>query len=242
MLFLLFNPICNKRICKWFFYTFKNMKHTQAILIISVIINLLLALVILIAVIRYHNEIYKKITAHKSYNIVMFGNSLTAHCNWSRELKRSDVRNSGFPGYTTFNYLQILEKHVINHKPKLCFIEGGINDIGLGISQEYIQKNYRIIIEKLLKNNIEPVLQSTLYVNYEWEITNQATKIKVDSLNDFLQNLAIEKKLTYIDLNRLLSENGKLKSQFQVDGLHLNNNAYKIWAEEVEKILKKKKF
>ncbi len=216
------------------------MKNIQTTLLISLILNLILLAIIAIAVIRYRTEIIKKLTENKTYTIVMFGNSLTAHGNWSSELKRGDVRNAGFPGFTTFNYLHVIDKSVIRHKPKLCFIEGGINDLGVSVPIECIEKNYSILVEKLQNHKVEPVLQSVLYVNYPWEITNQTTNAQVDTLNNFLRTLAKEKNLTYIDLNAQLSENGKLKSEYHTDGIHLNKKAYKIWASAVNKVLKEK--
>lgn len=216
------------------------MKHIQISLLISLVFNVLFAAIIAFAAFRFRAEIYKKLTANRTYTIVMFGNSLTDHGKWSSELKRSDVRNSGFPGFTTFNYFHVIDKHVIRHQPKLCFLEGGINDLGLGVPIESIKRNFRIIVDKLLSNKIEPVIQSVLYVNYPWEITNQTTNTQVDSLNHFLRNLAEEKNLTFVDINRRLSENGKLKSEYHLDGLHLNKKAYKVWAEEVNKVLKEK--
>lgn len=216
------------------------MKKMQTLLILSLILNLFLAAVFALAAYRYRHEISKKLTSRKTYTVVMFGNSLTSHGNWTRELNRNDVRNAGTAGYNTYNLLQAVDKHVIRHKPKICFVEGGINDLGLGVPVEDIAKNFRLIVDKLQKNNIEPVLQSTLYVHYPWKITNKTTNAQVDSLNNFLSNLAIEKNINFLDLNIRLTENGLLKKEYHVDGLHLNEKAYKIWAEEVNKVLKTK--
>ena len=106
--------------------------------------------------------------------------------------------------------------------------------------------NYQSIVDSLLKHQIEPVLQSNYYVQYpsgsaiNYPNASETILInsQVDSLNNYLSNLAIKKGVKYIDLNQYFSENGKLKKELSSDGFHLNDHGYKIWAREVEKVLK----
>ncbi len=218
------------------------MKNLQLAFSISMIINVILIVCVGVLLYLFHDEIYRKITKNKKFTVVMFGNSLTSHCNWSESLNRRDVLNSGLPGFTTYNFIHALDKHVIKHAPKICFVEGGINDLGVEIPVSEIQKNYRKIISVLIQNKIEPVLQSVLYIDYPQAEVTQQINAQVDSLNVFLKKIAQENNLTYIELNKNLSENGRLKMEFHVDGLHLNKKAYKIWADEVNKILKEKRY
>lgn len=174
------------------------------------------------------------------YNIVMFGNSITAHGKWSQVLHRNDVKNSGTPGFTTSHFVWIIQQEVLQYHPKICFLEGGINDIGAGIPLARIYRNYQSLVDTLLAHKIEPVLQSTMYVNHPDEAVNIADNAMVDSLDIYLQELAKSRKLTYIDLNKHFSANKRLKKEYTVDGVHVIQDAYKIWAKEVEAVLKER--
>ena len=65
--------------------------------------------------------------------IIMVGNSITYGGDWTTLLDRSDVTNWGIPGYTT-QQLSWTIKNIIPKKPEICFLEGGINDLSLGIT------------------------------------------------------------------------------------------------------------
>ena len=63
----------------------------------------------------------------------MFGNSITANGKWGDGLNRLDVKNSGTGGFTTSHFVWTINDQVLQYHPKICFLEGGINDIGVGI-------------------------------------------------------------------------------------------------------------
>lgn len=213
-------------------------KINQTIYKLSVILNIIFIVGILLIAYNYRSKIFDKVASFKSYNIVMLGNSFTSRGNWNYDLERTDIKNSGKGGSTTSHYVGYLKNAVIKHKPKICFIEGGTNDIGVGIPLNRTFKNYESIVDTLIKYKIEPVLQSTFYVNQPGDsIVNS----KIDSLNVFLKNLAEVKSIIFLNLNSFLSENKRLKNEYSKDGVHINENAYKIWMNEIKKILALKK-
>jgi lysophospholipase L1-like esterase len=209
-------------------------KRYLVLLKLSLILNIILIIGIILVIYKYQLKIYDKIVSHGPCKIVMFGNSLTAQGNWNEDLNRLDIKNSGKSGFTTSQFVYILYSSVIQYKPEICFIEGGINDIGTGIPLSRTYKNYESIVDTLIKYKIEPVLQSTLYVN---QANDSVVNSKVDSLNYFLLKLASKKNVMYLELNPYLSENKRLKKEFSKDGIHLKESAYKIWVREVKKIL-----
>jgi lysophospholipase L1-like esterase len=127
-----------------------------------------------------------------------------------------------------------VRSYVINYKPKICFIEGGINDIGYGFSTKETVENFKSIVDSLKVNNIIPVLSSTLYQH-----NKEKNVKKIDSINFLVKKYATENKIDYLDLNEKLSENHSLKAEYTTDGTHLTTQAYPFWSEEVKKILKK---
>ncbi|MCF2445598.1 GDSL-type esterase/lipase family protein [Dyadobacter sp. CY345] len=184
----------------------------------------------------FRDKLLQKFVSMKGDSkIVMFGNSLTAQGKWVELLGRTDVLNSGFPGLCTYHFLGLLQTHVIDRHPEICFVEAGINDITVGVSQEKIQKNYQVILETLLKNNITPVVTLTLF-----EQNDPFSKAEVIKLNDFLIGYCQQNKIDYLDLNQHLSDSTGLKNEFAIDKTHLNYKAYQIWAREIAQVLTNK--
>ncbi|WP_159732365.1 GDSL-type esterase/lipase family protein [Sphingobacterium sp. 18053] len=165
--------------------------------------------------------------------IVMFGDSITKGGDWATLLGRSDVKNSGFPGFTTSHLVWLLKENVIDLNPRVCFLEGGINDIGVGIPLERTKSNYRSLIDGLKEHQIVPVVQSILY-----QQDNPESKVQVDSLNSYLNAYCQSKGVYYLDINGKLSSSKGLNAQYTTDGTHINQEAYGIWASEVKNLLK----
>lgn len=172
----------------------------------------------------------------KQANIVMLGDSITYGVEWHELLGRQDIVNRGIRGDSTEGMLNRLN-YIYKLQPKFVFLMGGINDILEDYaSPEKIAENHKAIIIKLKKQNIKPVITSTLYVspsirNYE------SINMKVDKLNSLVKQYATEQNIDYIDLNRKLAKKQWLNNKYTVDGIHLLGNAYEIWGNEVSKVL-----
>jgi lysophospholipase L1-like esterase len=171
----------------------------------------------------------------KKTNIVMLGNSITYGINWNEALNRIDIANRGISGDNTEGILNRME-YVYNLNPKAVFIMAGINDIYADIPLDSIIANYEKIIGILIEKKVIPIIQSTLYVSKKWKKAEEKNLI-VEKLNNYLKNIASQKRVKYVDLNAKLSDNGFLKDDMTYDGLHLTAKAYKIWIEEIKKIL-----
>src|SRR6186997_3410971 len=101
----------------------------------SFILNVILIIVIVLIAYKKRERIYYKldINQDKTYTIVMLGTSLTGDCHWDEELDRTDIKNCGIGGYNTSQFVDLLPQEVIKFHPKICMIEGGMNDIDYGI-------------------------------------------------------------------------------------------------------------
>ena len=204
------------------------------LLIFSLLFNLIF---IGICAYIFRDKLIQKIVPMKGDSkIVMFGNSLTAQGKWVELLRRTDVLNSGFAGLNTYHFLGLLDDNVIERHPKICFVEAGINDITVGVSAEKIQENYTTILKTIQSNNIIPIVTLTFY-----EQNDPVSKAEVDRLNDFLIEYCQKHNIKYINLNPLISDSTGLKAEFAVDKTHLNEKGYKIWATEIDRILKAEK-
>lgn len=168
----------------------------------------------------------------------MLGNSLTAAGDWESLLSRKDVLNAGtgHGGFTTSHYVTLLQSDVIAHHPKICFIEGGINDISVGIPLTRTKNNLQDLIDTLRNYKIIPVLTLTFHTSFD-TLKNKM----VDSLNLLIKTIAEKNRVNYIDINYKISENGFLKKEYTTDGTHFTKEAYPIWAKEVTDLLNRLK-
>lgn len=173
--------------------------------------------------------------ANDAKHIVMFGNSITFQGKWEEVLGRNDVANRGIPGYTTGQLIWTIKNGMHDHpESKIWFLEGGINDISLGVPVDRIFKNYRITVDSLQRNHIIPVVQSTILKTGPREDNK-----KVMKLNKLVKNWCLKNKIEYIDLNAFLARDGVLIQELTTDGCHLQSATYQPWGEAVRKILAK---
>ncbi|WP_353722139.1 GDSL-type esterase/lipase family protein [Dyadobacter sp. 676] len=208
----------------------------RRLLIFSLALNAVLIATFLVFGYIYRDKIAQRFVQMKGNpTIVMYGNSITAQGKWVELLGRTDVMNNGLPGQTTYHFLQLLQSHVIDLHPKVCFIKGGINDITVGVAQERIQANFKTMLEMLMRNGITPVVTLTVYEQHD-----PSSKKEVDALNAFLISFCNQNNITYIDLNRYISDSTGLRAEYAVDKTHLNTKAYEIWAKEISRVLKEK--
>ena len=208
----------------------------RLVLRFSLLLNLLFLCSFLTFSYIYRDKLLQRFVSFKGHpKIVMYGNSITAQGKWVELLRRTDVINSALPGQCTYHFLEAIQYQVIDLHPKICFIMGGINDITIGVAPDKIQSNYKAILETILKNNIIPVVTLTLY-----EQNDPVSQIEVNRLNEFLINYCKKNNIKCLDLNQFISDSTGLKPEYATDKTHLNEKAYKVWAREIEKILKEK--
>ena len=173
-------------------------------------------------------------------NIVMLGNSLTEGGHWDEILKRTDVANRGIGSDVTEGYVHRIND-VFDLKPKICFIEGGVNDLARYIPQETIIRNLAILIDTLRSKNIIPVLNAVTYVADNYRALNPpAFNSSIKDLNRAIRALAKEKKVRLIDLNGKITDGKYLLKKYAVaDGIHYTADTYSLWRKEILKIVDK---
>ena len=175
-------------------------------------------------------------------NIVMLGNSLTEGGQWDKILNRTDVANRGIGSDVTEGYIHRIND-VFDLQPKICFIEGGVNDLARDIPPETITRNLAALIDTLRSENIIPVLNAVTYVagNYK-AIDPPAFNSSIKNLNNAIRALAKEKKVKLINLNGKITDGKYLLKKYTVaDGIHYTADTYAVWEKEILKIVSKLK-
>ncbi len=169
--------------------------------------------------------------------VVMLGDSLTAWVDWSELLDRRSIANRGIAGDITSGYLHRMEQ-VYRLKPKLCFVEGGINDLYVNVPVNEAFVNYAKIVEGLRSHTIIPIIQSTLFVSPKWHDAI-GKNMEVAELNSLLEAYAAANSIEFINLNATMSGNNQLHEALTYDGVHLTAKGYALWGIEVDRALRK---
>ncbi len=184
----------------------------------------------------YQAQLARYAVYTKKAPIVMLGTSLTQDIDWGELLNRSDVVNRGYGG----DIIAVLASRlpqVLAVKPRVCFIEGGINDIDTGVPLAESIRLLTGIVDTLLHHNIKPVLTTVTHVA-KYAHQQQERNAKISLFNKALRQLAAGRSLLVTDNNPALAPGGYLQpSLAKSDGLHYQPAAYLLWKQEVESVL-----
>ena len=180
-----------------------------------------------------------------NYKIVMLGNSFIRSISWDSLLRRNDVVNRGISADRIHCICQ-RAIYLKDSPAKICFIEGGTNDI-MTDPVDTVFAYYERVIETVRSQHKIPVMDMVLYLSpraadkYPDRKDYKDINKSIQALNIKLKAYAVANHLDYIDLNRDLSDNNNLvlDEKYTLDGLHLNHAAYKIWGEYIQAILQK---
>ena len=170
---------------------------------------------------------------HKS-DIVFLGNSITYVVDWN-ELLGLNISNQGVGGETTEQMLKRID-NVLGEEPKHVFIMSGINDLYKGLSVNDIYKTYVELIELLIENQIQPIIQSTLFVSFT-ERNSKEINHQVTLLNSKLLDYCNSNSVVFLNINELFEIGGQLNPKLSKDGVHLNSEGYLLWYKKLIPIL-----
>ena len=167
-------------------------------------------------------------------DITLIGNSLFD--NWKIEkLNNNSVANLGIAGISTKQYQEyILNENKIKHIANKTVIMTGTNDIvDKSLNFEDILNNINKLIESLLKINKNTKIYFIEIPSIAFRMDRN--KEEIFKLNEYLKN-NLDESIKYIEVNKYMTDDFKnLKLEYTYDGLHFNEEGYKI----LEKILEK---
>lgn len=158
------------------------------------------------------------------------------------------IYNRGIGGYVSSELLKAVDTCVLELKPKKVFINIGTNDLSdsrIPISQ--LMDNYDKIISIIEESLPEVIIYLMAYypVNYEAaaEDMKECLKIrnnqKIALANSEVEKLAKRHGQRYIDINRNLKDRqGRLKAEYTIEGLHINENGYRAIYDDIMKYVK----
>ena len=206
---------------------------------------------------KYSDHYYKRTAQFEqerpvnSSDIVMLGDSLTEGGDWTSYFAQwlpdgISVVNRGIVGDDAPGIYDRLHQ-ILPGNPKKIFLLVGVNDISHQITADSVLTD----IEKVVKEIVVKCPNTTLYIqsllpyNFEkciYKTMNKEDKTPViKAVNKGLKKMARKYNLKFIYLYDLLlaPKSEHLDGKFTKDGLHINKDAYKIWADALEKYVKK---
>lgn len=153
------------------------------------------------------------------------------------------IYNRGIGGFVSRELLEVVDVCAIDLKPSKIFINIGTNDLSdsrIPISE--LMENYDKIISEIEAKLPEAVIYLMAYypVNYEAAAENmkECLKIrnneKIRTANTEVKKLAEKHGQRYIDINKnLMDEQGRLKAEYTIEGLHINEDGYRAVYDDI---------
>jgi lysophospholipase L1-like esterase len=180
--------------------------------------------------------------AKEEKRVVFLGDSITDGWKLADFFPNKPYINRGIGGQTTPQMLVRFRPDVVALKPAVVVILAGTNDIAGNtgpMTLEAIEANLASMSELARANGIRVVLASVLPVsdyaaNREGRQIIQTTRRppeRILELNKWVKAYSKENGLTYLDyFSAVVDDKGFLKKDLSYDGLHLNENGYRVMA------------
>ena len=177
-----------------------------------------------------------------SPNNVFLGDSLTDYFDLDAAFADYSVVNSGIAGNTTENVLADLTHRVSIFNPSQVFVWLGTNDLRDGKTPEQTLESLQTIIDQIQteRSLAKITLISLIPVNSQVDpyTVGLRSNDQIQQVNQGLREIAKNEKLDYIDLySALKDDQGNLKAEYTVDGLHLSDAGYQVVQEIIEPYL-----
>lgn len=194
---------------------------------------------------RYSKEIkdflkMDSVDATKKKDAVFTGSSsIRKWKTLADDMKNCKVLNRGFGGSTIPEVIYYANELVFKHNPSKIVLYAGENDVADNKSSTKKVVSSFIYFQRLA--NLQLPESHVYFISAKpspsrWKLWPQIKLInqKIKQYCDTTLNC------TFVDVSSaMLNEKGELKKEiFAVDGLHLNENGYKIWTKVIGKALK----
>jgi lysophospholipase L1-like esterase len=175
--------------------------------------------------------------------VVFMGDSITEGWHLADAFPGKPYINRGISGQTTPQMLVRFRQDVIELKPKVVVILGGINDIAGNTGPatlEQIEDNLASMADLAAANHIRVVLCSVLPAfDFNWS-PGHAPAEKVVALNAWIKGYAAEKGHIYVDYHTAMKdERDGLPATLSKDGVHPLPAGYAVMTPLVEAGIKK---
>lgn len=168
---------------------------------------------------------------------VFFGDSIIRGGNFNNKFKNLKIVNLGSSGDDLYGMLYRINA-VKAVSPQKIFILGGINGL-----TNLNWKKYSEVYEKLIEEFKTALPDAQLFVHSVLPISKEKEKSicknsTIVKFNSEIKTLAEKHNIPYIDIFKFYESEGVINPSLTIDGIHLKEEAYEIWMEQLKKYLK----
>lgn len=158
-----------------------------------------------------------------------------------------EIQTSGICGELTGEMVRRFRRDVLDHQPGYVAILGGTNDLGWNTPLSEIMDNLTAMYEQILAMGGVPIPVTVPSIRVEdaagspegqaWVAKHLASRSR---LNKLIQEYAGSQGIACVDLFAATadSESSQLAAIYSNDGIHLTTAGYRLFAEQVARILK----
>lgn len=158
------------------------------------------------------------------------------------------IYNRGVGGFLSDELLAVIDVCAVDLMPSKVFINIGTNDLSWSsIPISSLMENYDRIIS-IIEESVPGVriyLMAYYPVNYEAaspemkDCLKIRTNEKITTANEEVKKLAEKHGQRYIDINsRLKDEKGRLKAEYTIEGMHINEDGYRAVYDDIMAFVK----
>ena len=160
------------------------------------------------------------------------------------------IYNRGIGGYTTAELLETMDVCIYDLKPAHVFINIGTNDMnGSDYDKDALIERYTMILEGIREHLPQATVTMLAYYPVNPVVAEREPLIKkalkyrtnarVQEANEAVHALAERFGARYLDLTApLRDEQGNLKEEFTIEGMHMYANGYKPVLDQLIPVLR----
>ena len=150
--------------------------------------------------------------------------------------------NQGISGEGTVGLLRRLDL-IAETDPDIIYLMIGINDLLRDVSDDTLLANQQQIIQDLQEMHPDTTIVVQTILPHAgdrstWEGKDELLAIsneRIQELNQQIERMAENADVEYLDLQPMFSDSdGNLRVDLTTDGLHLNDDGYRVWASALQ--------
>lgn len=163
-------------------------------------------------------------------DVLFIGDSQTDMYPLNEMFSTLHIKNRGISGSASADVLKSVRGFDI---PNTVFLLVGINDFFYQVEPDTTVKNIAAIIDLLHAKNP----QAKVYVQSVLPVRDKKMTEKIVALDSRISALSKQHQATFINLFPHFEQNGEIKKEYTIDGIHLSLEGYRVWTDQVKKYI-----